>query len=100
MKTTLTVVLCGTLKDAEKRMYLDFERLYRTYPKARKVMCNHTIEVNEIFVNKYISIRQLKNYDGFKPRYMEADVSVFLTATPEQMKSIAEWYKSAVAYMR
>ena len=93
MQTTLKIVLCGTLEDAKKRMVLDYERISKVYPQANVVRHDHTIEINSTWINKYISVRQLENIDGLKPRYMEADVSAFLVATPKQMKLATEWYQ-------
>ncbi|RUS44117.1 hypothetical protein [Lactiplantibacillus plantarum] len=86
MQTTLKIVLCGTLEDVRKRMALDYERISKIYPQANLVRSDHTIEINSTWINKYISVRQLKNVDGLKPRYIEADVSAFLVATPKQME--------------
>ena len=94
MQTTLKIVLCGTLEDVRKRMALDYERISKIYPQANLVRSDHTIEINSTWINKYISVRQLKNVDGLKPRYIEADVSAFLVATPKQIKLATEWYQS------
>ncbi|GJI52843.1 hypothetical protein [Lactiplantibacillus plantarum] len=94
MQTTLKIVLCGTLEDVRKRRALDYERISKIYPQANLARHDHTIEINSTWTNKYISVRQLKNIDGLKPRYMEADVSAFLVATPKQMKIATEWYQS------
>ncbi|KLD41159.1 hypothetical protein [Lactiplantibacillus plantarum] len=94
MQTTLKIVLCGTLEDVRKRMALDYERISKIYPQANLARRGHTIEINSTWINKYISVRQLKNIDGLKPRYMEADVSAFLVATSKQMKLATEWYQS------
>ncbi|WP_076637134.1 hypothetical protein [Lactiplantibacillus plantarum] len=94
MQTTLKIVLCGTLEDVKKRMELDYERISRIYPQVNITKHDHAIEVNGVWINKYISVRRLKNIDGLKPRYMEADVSAFLVATPKQMKLATEWYRS------
>ena len=91
---TLKIVLCGTLRDVEKRIVLDYEIMSKIYPQANVVRHGHTIEINSTWINKYISVRQLKNIDGLKPRYMEADVSAFLVATSKQMKLATEWYQS------
>ncbi|WIR73170.1 hypothetical protein [Lactiplantibacillus plantarum] len=90
MQTTLKIVLCGTLEDVRKRMALDYERISKIYPQANLVRSDHTIEINSTWINKYISVRQLKNVDGLKPRYIEADVSAFLVATPKQMELIVD----------
>ncbi len=76
-------------------MVLDYERISKVYPKANVVRRGHTIKINSNLINKYISVGQLKNIDGLKPRYMEADVSAFLVATSKQMKLATEWYQSA-----
>ncbi|WP_167803049.1 hypothetical protein [Lactiplantibacillus plantarum] len=94
MQATLKIVLCGTLEDIRKRMTLDYERISKICPQANVVRHGHTIEINSTWINKYISVRQLKNIDGLKPRYMEADVSAFLVATSKQMKLATEWYQS------
>ncbi|UOF03678.1 hypothetical protein KMY87_08825 [Lactiplantibacillus plantarum subsp. plantarum] len=94
MQATLKIVLCGTLEDVRKRMALDYERISKIFPQANVVRHGHTIEINSTWINKYISVRQLKNIDGLKPRYMEADVSAFLVATSKQMKLATEWYQS------
>jgi len=73
MQTTLKIVLCGTLEDVRKRMALDYEWMSKIYLQANVVRHGHTIEINSTWINKYISVRQLKNIDGLKPRYMEAD---------------------------
>lgn len=95
MQATLKIVLCGTLEDEKKRIVLDYERISKVYPKANVVRNGHTIEINSNWINKYISVGQLKNIDGLKPRYMEADVSAFLVATPKKMELATEWYQSA-----
>ncbi|WP_412936614.1 hypothetical protein [Lactiplantibacillus plantarum] len=87
---TLKIVLCGTLEDVKKRMVLDS----KAYPQAKVVRRGHTIKINNARINKYISVGQLKNIDRLKPRYMEADVSAFLVAKPEQMKLATELYQS------
>lgn len=94
MQTTLKIVLCGTLEDVKKRMVLDYERISKVYPKAKVVRRGHTIKINSTWINKYISVGQLKNIDGLKPRYIEADVSAFLVAMPKQIKLATEWYQS------
>lgn len=94
MQATLKIVLCGTLEDVRKRMTLDYGRISKIYPQANLTRHNHTIEINSTWTNMYISVRQLKNIDGLQPRYMEADVSAFLVATPKQMKLATEWYRS------
>ncbi|MCA1344155.1 MULTISPECIES: hypothetical protein [Lactiplantibacillus] len=91
---TLKIVLCGTLEDVKKRMVLDYERISKVYPKANVVRHGHTIKINSTWINKYISVGQLKNIAELKPRYMEADVSAFLVATPNQMKFATERYQS------
>ncbi|ASZ32897.1 hypothetical protein [Lactiplantibacillus plantarum] len=91
---TLKIVLCGTLEDVKKRMLLDYERISKAYPKANVVRRGNTIKINSTWINKYISVGQLKNIDRLKPRYMEADVSAFLVATSKQMKLATEWYQS------
>ncbi|QBA80126.1 hypothetical protein [Lactiplantibacillus plantarum] len=94
MQTTLKIVLCGTLEDVRKRMALDYERMSKIYLQANVVRHGHTIEINSTWINKYISVRQLKNIDGLKPRYVEADVSAFLVATSKQMELVTKWYQS------
>lgn len=94
MQTTLKIVLCGTLEDIKKRMTLDYERISKVYPQAKVVKRGHTIKINSTLINKYISVGQLKNIAELKPRYMEADISAFLVATPKQMELATEWYQS------
>ena len=94
MQATLKIVLCGTPEDVRKRMTLDYERLSKIFPQANVVRRGHAIKINSTLINKYISVRQFKNIDGLKPRYMEADVSAFLVATPKQMELATEWYQS------
>lgn len=98
LKMTLKIVLCGTLKDVEKRMRLDCERLSKIYPQANIIKHDQAIEINSVWMNKYISIRQLDNVDGLNPRYMEADVSAFLVSTPKQMKLAIEWYQGVSVF--